>query len=575
MSIRVLVPVSISIFLALPAIAQVRAADTENYIRDCAEQKVTALMVSCETNTRSSVSVLDPRTNRMTSPEINFCKQQAVSDHAAMQRIVSDCQLEAFKWADRQSLETMGDVIPSNEGRVGGTVTPDDDEEVVISGIPESPRVPRRRPEAPVAPIPATRKPVVAAEPEPATTPVPTAVTGPTQAQVDAEVSQCLGLKQKATTCCGSPMSCSSELRASDQNKLQQLMNAKADSSGTSGSAAQLSKLKGMSRDVNTGFAGVCMAHQGVCTDTCLTAAQKYQQLAQSCGEGCANHELYAQAAQKLSSSSSSCTSLQAKATNLVQQSVADAADEEESDSIKSMASIELPADLEDKGTKAKVDPCSENPSSSACQTCTTNPGAPGCVNNSSFAQGQSGFIKPSKQKSLDDFNVPDAPVINDSYISSITPQAGQAAQYNVVPNNSGGAIPGGSSSGVGGAPAARKGSASFGSQGKITDIFPGGFVAGGYSVPAGSSTGRDIDGTRYRLNRGDGARDTRNSAPYFTGMDLKRFLPGGKLDPNRRLAGVRGPGSEINGKGTDVWNKITEKMNERCRLGLLWKCQP
>ena len=559
----------------------VTAADTANYLRDCLAGRVTSIVENCEKNTRSSVTILDPISNRMTSPEIDFCIHQARNDTVQAKRILDECNLEAFKWADRQSLnsETIGPNTPAI-----------DDEEIVLSDIPEEPITPPRpscagsswagsswvcpevatTPDPVVAPIPATRR-------RTADTPVvptaPATPTGPTQAEVDAEVGQCLGLKQKASTCCGSPMSCSSELRSSDQNKLQQLMNAKAENSGTAGSAAQLSKLNGMSRDVNMGFAAVCSAHQGSCSTSCSRAAQKYQQLAQSCGEGCANHDLYTQAAQKLSTNSSSCNALQTKATNLVTQSVADTVDEEESDSIKSMASIEMPADLEsDSRQQSKVDPCSKDPTSAACQTCTNNPSAPGCVQNSSFAQGQSGFMDPKSSKKGEDFNVPEVPYLNDSYISSITPPSGQQGDVNVVPNNSGGAIPGGNSSPAAPTP---KGSAKYSASSNITDVWPGGFVAGGYSSSVDQNMARDIDGTRYKLGQRTQRSQTDGLTPYAVGMDLKRFLPGGKLDPNRRLAGVRGPGSEINGKGTDVWNKITEKMNERCRLGLLWKCQP
>jgi hypothetical protein len=38
--------------------------------------------------------------------------------------------------------------------------------------------------------------------------------------------------------------------------------------------------------------------------------------------------------------------------------------------------------------------------------------------------------------------------------------------------------------------------------------------------------------------------------------VDLKQFLPGGKMDPARGLAGISGPDG-ITGPNSDIWKKI------------------
>lgn len=65
----------------------------------------------------------------------------------------------------------------------------------------------------------------------------------------------------------------------------------------------------------------------------------------------------------------------------------------------------------------------------------------------------------------------------------------------------------------------------------------------GGYGGPAGSGAGGP---NRYGVAGGAGGK----------GVDLRKFLPGGEMDPSRGLAGVSGPDG-ITGPNTDIWKKI------------------
>jgi hypothetical protein len=40
-------------------------------------------------------------------------------------------------------------------------------------------------------------------------------------------------------------------------------------------------------------------------------------------------------------------------------------------------------------------------------------------------------------------------------------------------------------------------------------------------------------------------------------------------------LAGLGLSRSQINGKGEDIFLIISNKMTEKCRLGVLWQCRP
>ena len=57
-------------------------------------------------------------------------------------------------------------------------------------------------------------------------------------------------------------------------------------------------------------------------------------------------------------------------------------------------------------------------------------------------------------------------------------------------------------------------------------------------------------------------------------GIDLRRFLPGGDKDPKRRgIAGLDLNSAQINGKFVNIWNRISDRMQEKCRLGELIGC--
>ncbi|MBX3023100.1 MAG: hypothetical protein KF799_15600, partial [Bdellovibrionales bacterium] len=54
--------------------------------------------------------------------------------------------------------------------------------------------------------------------------------------------------------------------------------------------------------------------------------------------------------------------------------------------------------------------------------------------------------------------------------------------------------------------------------------------------------------------------------------IDLKQYLPGGARDP-RLMGGMRPPGTQIHNKFVDIWGRISVRMVEKCRLGILAGC--
>jgi hypothetical protein len=105
------------------------------------------------------------------------------------------------------------------------------------------------------------------------------------------------------------------------------------------------------------------------------------------------------------------------------------------------------------------------------------------------------------------------------------------------------------------------------GSPGYTTQI-EGGLMAGGYSTSPGGDLGTDGAGGYSYGRGGAGGR-----GPASVGMDLKKYLPGQRLDPRRRMGGDAMLSAEINGKSCDMFKKISARFQEKCKLGVLLGC--
>jgi hypothetical protein len=139
-------------------------------------------------------------------------------------------------------------------------------------------------------------------------------------------------------------------------------------------------------------------------------------------------------------------------------------------------------------------------------------------------------------------------------------------------PNNSGGAIPTGPNAAAPGnavAPSARQG---LGLNPDIDHGFVG--VSGG-----GSNGGNNGGGSGFSLSdantpeRRPLSASKTKSERYTTNLDLKRYLPGGDLDPQRPGGAMRRP-IDIHGPSANLFEKIHIRYDQRCRLGLLLGCE-
>jgi hypothetical protein len=128
------------------------------------------------------------------------------------------------------------------------------------------------------------------------------------------------------------------------------------------------------------------------------------------------------------------------------------------------------------------------------------------------------------------------------------------------IPSNGGGFAAG---AGSGGALGGNGGGGAGG--GYNTDVLRGVSGGGGYS---GNPGGGYVSASGGFSGYGGGY--TKPSSSF----DLRQFLPGGKQDPNRKIAGMGGArSSEIGPSHADIWNRLSNRVKEICKLNRLYDC--
>jgi hypothetical protein len=152
------------------------------------------------------------------------------------------------------------------------------------------------------------------------------------------------------------------------------------------------------------------------------------------------------------------------------------------------------------------------------------------------------------------------------------------AAKVQIVANNTGGGVAGADSStqpqvSSGGLNA--DGTQSPGSPGYNTQIDQGFRGASGSGSSSGVTVADNNDTYGGRLPNFRKTRRTASSSG-FVGMDLRRYLPGGSQDGSRwrHLGGAGSSQNQINGRFVNMWTRISNKIQEKCRLGELLDCR-
>ena len=200
-------------------------------------------------------------------------------------------------------------------------------------------------------------------------------------------------------------------------------------------------------------------------------------------------------------------------------------------------------------------------------------------INNT--ARGQSEFKETVAEREANGFNVADNVGGSNPQASSGDFAAGAGSpldkikggsQQGTVANNSGGQIPGSGGDSGGAKLGGGRGGGSPGAPGYTTDVLQGfqNGGGGGAAAPGGGST--DTNGNSGEGFSGYGSN--RGPTNVGDGLDLKKYLPGGKLDPGSKFGGFKPFSIEINGRHVNLWNKISDRFQEKCRLGELIDCR-
>lgn len=405
--------------------------------------------------------------------------------------------------------------------------------------------------------------------------------TSEIEAQASADISSCEGSQTSASRCCNNPLSCAGDMGSGDQSSLAGLFNSNS-SGGLSEACRNMNSLATNYGNVNSGLAAVCASSHNSCSNTCGGLVDKYADLLASCSD-CAARGIYENAHSRLTSRNASCQSLRSRSEQLASTGLSTVNNRTIAEHCTRTAST-MPSDNPTVNNNNNR-PGSGVPNSWGNSPVTIPPTAADgtrlAAANAAYAQ-RAGFRAGSQQPKAEDFNVDgssgykgyggnakpgtQAPVGANGPGGSQLP-GGAAGKAAVVANNSGGSIPG---SGADFRPAslgpAGNGKPQAGNSKQVTDIDHGFQGGNGFSQPTSYNSAWAPDEPPQQYN---GRQIAGNDNQFEGRIDLRQFLPGGSRAAARTIGG-----NEINKKEENLFRLISNKMNEKCRLGVLWQCQ-
>lgn len=377
--------------------------------------------------------------------------------------------------------------------------------------------------------------------------------TDPAPSESGSDIQAAIDAQSEAEKCCNNPGSCAGGLSGSASAMIQQgamiaaamaMQQQEGDSSGMQMACQLLQGLGGAMGGGNSGLAGVCYSKISSCKNTARDLRSQY--------------EGQADILSQLSSISSSCESLMSKYQALSAQSTAGGGANAMGNMCGQMSSAQPQSAL----TPPVPPPCVENPNSPECTSCLADPSAPGCVKPTP----DSGAIASKANGNEEgDFPTPNLGGVNGEQPNAMgDPYQSQSAD--VVPNNSGGAIPQGGSAGGRGD---FRGSGGSGG-GYNTDVLHnanqtgnGGWSAYASNLNTSASGGGGYSQPVRQPSEGSG----------YNGMDLKKYLPGQERDPNRMIAGLGSAKPDIGPSSGNLFKRVSDRFKNICDYGRLLGC--
>lgn len=398
---------------------------------------------------------------------------------------------------------------------------------------------------------------------------------GLTQQQAQQDIESCASSRSTTHRCCvADPLSCVSggSNAAAAIPPPQQTGDPAKDQAAIQQYCQQLKTVGAAGTGANQSAGDMCFSKYKACEQGCAALANKWE----SARGGDAG--LIQQTAQTLRSMVGSCTSYSNAARQLGTQGIYTNAGSA-GGGLCSNVSQANPSSMMPQ-QQQQADALNEAQQKAlAAMGCDEDPTKTGCegykkTDNDRAGEASFGNNDDAMKRDSSDFNLQNMGDMQggmgNGIGGGIQPQA---VTNGTIANNSGGGIPGGG----GGSPASlgpngRGGSP--GSPGYNTDIMSA-------NASGGSGGGGSAGGSGYQPQSAEGNNGTWNNnggrgpaAFSASAVDLKRYLPGNELDPNYRIGGFDGVSAQINNKYTDLWKKVSNRIQEKCKLGVLYDCK-
>ena len=362
--------------------------------------------------------------------------------------------------------------------------------------------------------------------------------------QIEGDLSKVTALSNQADKCCHDPESCGAP----------QKLPTNASGGGMGDLCAQMQKASDANAEANSKAAGICSSKFRTCTSAADEAIQKYNMFSDDCGN-CSILSLYINAIARLQALKDSCNQLSAQVQLLGKQEIAGGSASAKSDMCKTASGFKTQSQGIPSGVPADTSVCAANPNVPGCSAAREGVALERRIN------GKDGYSHGEKDNSkFDPSAVSD---YGGSPVSGVKGDTKNAGDHPTIPN--GGGRFGGGDSNSGAVPGTAK-MANAGAEGNgvNTDIMNGNRSGGYASMP---SLG---DANFETMNRRGGFQTMSANGGAGKNADLKKLMP-----PGFRYPATSGnPQEHILGKFDDLWQHIRDRMQEKCKLGLLEGCK-
>lgn len=428
-------------------------------------------------------------------------------------------------------------------------------------------------------PIPTPAPPRPHQQPPPQNAPATGLDASTLNQQAASDRASCQSLIQTAQTCCQNPLQC----MTSDQRANLQQLNALAaqnpaalSQEGLRSYCIQMQALTAGGSTANNQFASICFDRQSACQSACGNMVSQWKSRQSQCqSTSCPSQSssIITQTISSLQGLQNTCGSVNQYSTTYSQQAVENA---------NATAYSAYCAQQTAAAQPASVNPTTTAPTGTATSS-GTDPvtGAsvvghsdPGLFINKPItglnADGNSAAASQFDLSATEGAGTPAS-----SNLTAATAIESQPTQATVVPNNTGGALPGesgtGNDSGFGANPSSQKAGST--ASGKTANVLHG--ASSGAGAMQGSSIGgmnSSSDSSGFQFPRMKGQRQIGqpglNNLSKYKGLDLKAYLPGGRLAP-RDPAGF----SQIRPQADDLFKAVSTRYLLNCKLGHLLGC--